>query len=492
MNGLDWAIVLLYAVLIIGIGTLSSRRQTGTDEYFRGSRRLPWWAIGISIIATAFSAASLLGGPGEGYGHGFLWIQLQLGDLLGYLLVCAIFIPVFVRLNLTTAYEYLESRFDAKTRSLGALCFALFVVVRLGALLYGAALVFSETAGVALSVAILAVGVVSILYTFAGGIAAVIWTDVLQFFMILIGVSVCLLVVAANVDGGLLAISETARQAGRLRAFDPAWNPGSIRTLPTALIAYGILAFAVAGTNQQSVQRYVSCPDARSAQKAAMLAWLTGLIGVAAALCLGVFLFGFYQSHPGRLPEDVRPDTILPIFIANELPAGVAGLLVAAVFAAAMSSIDSALHSLSTSGVVDFYRRYLRRGASEHHYLRVARHLVLFWGMVGIAMAFYVARTGESLLPFLVEYTSYFIGPVLGLFVLGVLVGRANGNGAFWGALASVAALILTLRLGPWAIPGIWFCAITAPLTVVFGLLLSLPGKAPVSDPANDLATADR
>jgi SSS family solute:Na+ symporter len=143
----DWAIVVLYGVAIIGIGALASRRQQDTDSFFRGGRRLPWWALGISIIATAFSAASFLGGPGEGYGHGFLWLQLQLGDLIGYALVIAIIIPVVVRLNVTTAYEFLEMRFDVKTRTLGALFFSLFVIVRLGALLYGAALVFAEVSG---------------------------------------------------------------------------------------------------------------------------------------------------------------------------------------------------------------------------------------------------------------------------------------------------------------------------------------------------------
>jgi SSS family solute:Na+ symporter len=264
-----------------------------------------------------------------------------------------------------------------------------------------------------------------------------------------------------------------AREGGRLRWVDLSWDPGSIRTLPTALLAYGMLAFAVAGTNQQSVQRYVSCATPRDAQKAAMLGWGTGFIGVAATLLLGVVFFGYYTVHPGLLPEDTAPDRILPTFIARELPVGVAGLLVAAVFAAAMSSIDSALHSLSTTMVVDFYRRLVRTHESESHYLRVAQGMILFWGIIGIGAAFYVAETGESLLPFLAKYTSYFIGPVLGMFLLAVLVPFSTGHGAFFGAVAAVGGLVILVQLTPWSVPGIWYSAITAPGTMLLGAAIS-------------------
>ena len=181
MSAIDWLIIVVYAAVLLGIGIVANRKQNNTDEYFRGSRQLPWWAVGFSIIATSFSAASLLGGPGEGYTYGFLYLQLQLGDLIGYGLVMLLFLPFFVRLNLTTAYEYLEQRFDAKTRSLGSLCFLLFVIARLGGLLYAASLVVSTVTRLPLLGAILLVGVVSIGYTALGGITAVVWTDVMQF-----------------------------------------------------------------------------------------------------------------------------------------------------------------------------------------------------------------------------------------------------------------------------------------------------------------------
>ncbi|MGB7414169.1 MAG: sodium/solute symporter, partial [Thermosynechococcaceae cyanobacterium] len=433
---------------------------------------------GISIIATSFSAASLLGGPGEGYDFGFLWLQLQLGDLIGYGLVIVLLLPFFIRLNLTTAYEYLERRFDAKTRSLGSLCFLLFVVARLGALLYGASLVLATVTGMPTDAAILLVGTVSVLYTVAGGLAAVVWTDVLQFAMIFVGLIAGIWAATSEAKGGFGALWTAASEGGKLQVINLSWEPESLRSLPTALLAYGTLAFAVAGTNQQSVQRYVSCADIQSGRKAILLGWFTGFIGVAATLFLGVLLFGFYTLS-GPLPESVTGDQILPYFIQNQVPPVASGLLVAAIFAAAMSSIDSALHSLSTCIVVDFYQRYAKQQKGEAYYLKVARIWIVIWGIVGILSAFYAASTGESLLPFLVEYTAMFLGPLLGLFLMGVLFPRINAMGAFYGVLVSVAFLAIGSTYGWLSFPPIWRSAISAPLAVLFGYGISLLGKTP-------------
>ena len=478
MSAIDWFIVAIYAIIVIGIGIAASRKQNNTDEYFRGSRQLPWWAVGFSIIATSFSAASLLGGPGEGYNHGFLYLQLQLGDLIGYGLVILLFVPFFVRLNLTTAYEYLEKRFDGKTRSLGSLCFLLFVIARLGGLLYAASLVVATVTGLPLYMAILLVGMVSIVYTVAGGITAVVWTDVLQFAMIFIGLAAGIGTVISGVSGGWTELWQAAGEGGKLAMVNLSWEPTSIRSLPTALLAYGILAFAVAGTNQQSVQRYVCCENVSSARKAILLGWFSGFVGVAATLTLGVLLYGFYSLNTG-LPNDIKPDGILSYFIVNEVPPGASGLLVAAIFAAAMSSIDSALHSLATCMTVDFYQRYSSSEPSESNSLKIAQGLIVFWGILGILSGFYVASTGESLLPFLVTYTTMFLGPLLGIFLMGVLVPRINATGAFYGTVTAVILLLVGSEIGWLNFPGIWRSAITAPVAVLLGLVISLLGQKP-------------
>lgn len=478
MTVIDWLIIAGYGLVVLSIGIWASRKQTNTDEYFRGERQLPWWAIGFSIIATSFSAASLLGGPGEGFSYGFQYLQLQLGDLVGYILVVVLFLPFFVRLNLTTAYEYLEQRFDGKTRSLGSLCFLLFVIARLGGLLYAAALVVSTVTGLSLYGAILLAGVVSIAYTAAGGLSAVVWTDVLQFAMIFVGMAAGIWAAVTGVPGGFPELWQAAAEGGRLTVINLSWDPASIRSLPTALIAYGILAFAVAGTNQQSVQRYVACEDEPAARKAIGLGWVSGVLGVAATLLLGVLLFGFYSITEG-LPEDIPPDGILSYFIVNQVPPGASGLLVAAIFAAAMSSIDSALHSLATCMTIDFYQRYTRPEPSETKSLRVAQWLIVIWGGLGILSAFYVASTGEALLPFLIQYTTLFLGPLLGIFLMGVLFPRVNATGAFYGTIAAAGLLAVGSGLNWFSFPGIWQSAVTAPVAVGLGLMISLFGAKP-------------
>ena len=480
MSAIDWVIVAAYAAIMVFIGVAASRKQSDTEEYFKGSKQLPWWAIGFSIIATSFSGAALLGGAGEGYNNGLLYLQLQAGDLIGYGLVIALFLPFFVGLNLTTAYEYLERRFDSKTRSFGALCFLLFVVARLGGLLYAAAIAVSKVIAIPLPAAIFLVALVSIAYTVAGGIAAVVWTDVLQFFMVFVGLAAGVWAASTGVPGGLGELWSTAAAAGKFTAVDLSVNPENIRTLPTAMLAYGMLAFAVAGTNQQSVQRYVSCADVASGRKAILLGWASGLVGVGATLLFGTLLFSFYSINPG-LPEEIAGDAILPYFIVNSVPAGAAGLLVAAIFAAAMSSIDSALHALATCITVDFYERYSREPIDPVRSLKVAQGLIVFWGIVGIAAAFYAASTEENLLPFLIKYVTLSLGPLLGLFLMGVLIPRVNANGAFYGTVLAALVLIALTASGSLGLPGFWGSALTAPLSVLFGVILSLLGPVPAA-----------
>jgi SSS family solute:Na+ symporter len=348
----------------------------------------------------------------------------------------------------------------------------------LGGLLYAASLAVSTLTGLPLSGSILLVGVISTIYTATGGITAVVWTDVLQFAMIFVGIGAGIWTLGSAVDGGLATLWTAAGEGGKLTVINASWQPESIYSLPTALFAYGILAFAVAGTNQQSVQRYVCCEDEASARKAIFLGWFSGFIGIAATLLLGVLLFGFYSLN-GGLPEEMQGDGILSYFIVNQVPVGASGLLVAAIFAAAMSSVDSALHSLATCMTVDFYERYVRPRPSVLQSERMAQLLIVVWGIIGIFAAFYVAATGKDLLPFLVTYTTMFLGPLLGVFLMGVLIPRVNANGAFYGAVIGVILVIIGSQMGWLTFPGIWRSAITAPLTVILGLGISLLGQFP-------------
>jgi len=543
----DWMIVTVYAGGLLGIGYVAHSRQDDTDEYFRSSRSLPWWAIGLSIIATSFSAASILGGPGEGYRHGLTYLQLQLGDLIGFGLVCFVFLPIYLRLNITSAYAYLERRFDLKTRFLGTFFFIAYVLIRLGGLLYGASLLIVHMTGWSVSAAIVIIGVFAILYTMAGGMSAVVWTDVLQFFTVVLGILLSLMYMDQLAGGGLGQLWTDARRAGRLQVFDVTWNPTNFRTLPSVVFGYSFMAFAVAGVIQQSVQRYVSCRDLRASVKATMFGWFSGFVSMGLTLLLGAGLYALYNHTGAELPPHVagRPDRIFPYFIVQTLPDGGTGVLFVAVFAAAMSSIDSALHSLSTSVIVDVVRntkisrwsisrcmRWVigsreddRRGAPttekksggpdpdsgterEKRDMQLARRIVGEFGVLGIGCALiYVVHQDQTLLSMFVRLFALVLGPLLGLFLLGVLVPRATANGAFYGVLVSIG--FMAILMGSWSsirfvlrdvpyigpflqgfgpsLPTFWMPVIMIPVTMLLGLILSLTEPAPDRDQIAEL-----
>jgi SSS family solute:Na+ symporter len=474
-------VVAAYAAVVIGLGLVAGRRQRGTGDFFLGGRGLPWPLVGVSILATAFSAASLLGGPGEAYEHGLLWLQLQIGDLLAILVVCWLFIPFFRGLELTTAYEYLERRFGPSARTVATLLFHLQVLFRTGVLVYGPALALSTITGIDVRVAIVGVGAIAIAYTLLGGITAVVWTDALQLVVIVLGVGLCAAVAVSAHPQGLTGSLDLAAREGRLRLVDLSQSASSVRSLAGAILGYGILSLSVAGTNQQPVQRYLSCRSVGEARRAALLGWGVGAFVTVITLFLGVLLFAFYRGSAGDVPASA--DAIFPHFVSTQLPAGVAGLLVAAIFAAGMSSLDSALNSMATASVVDIYRRFLNPSGEDRHYLRAARVMTFVWGVVGILAGLYVAGRG-SLLAMAVRYVGYFAGPVLGLFLLGFLTRRTNGRGALAGVTVSFAFVVLAINaprlFGTTApVSGIWIAAWGTAVCVTVGRLASQLWPAP-------------
>lgn len=494
MHPADWVVLSVYIGLVVALGVWANRRQTDTEAYFLGNRNMPWWAAGISIIATSFSAASILGVPGYAFATDMWYLQYQLGDILAAVIVATLFIPFFHRVRgLTTAYEYLEARFDLKTRLLGSTLFSMSVLLRAGTLLFGAALLFSAVVPTNLipwlngvEEAVVIFGIIAIVYTVLGGISAVIWTDVVQFAIMALGIIASMALVVMGTPGGWDVAFAEAAQAGKLDVVhleEPLGGQG----LLTAVFGYGLLALSLFGTNQQPVQRYMTVKDPREAQRALLLGVGAGVIGVLLSLLLGVFLFIFYQHYPALLPEGLTPDQVMPHFVNTEVPPVLTGLLVAAVFAAAMSSLDSALNSLSAALTVDFLARF-RSGTSERGRLAFAKVVVVTSGILGIAIGIYSARTEAPLIDLILTFMGYFGGGLLGLFLLGMLTKRANGHGAFTGAvLGTLVVLMVTendfplprlyewLGFGP--IPFIWSTAVGLGVTLVAGYLISLLGR---------------
>ena len=490
----DWIVLGLYVVVIVAIGFWANRRQTDTEAYFVGNRSMPWWAAGVSIIATSFSAASILGVPGYAYATDMWYLQYQLGDIFAAIIVVLLFIPFFHRIKgLTTAYEYLEVRFDTKTRLLGSSLFVLTVLLRAGTLVFGAALLFAAVAPTdwipglnSVEEAVVVFGAIAIIYTVMGGISAVIWTDVIQFGVMSLGIIASMAVVVVSTPGGWDVAFAEAAQFDKLDVFKTE-EPLGGRGLLTAIFGYGLLALSLFGTNQQPVQRYMTVKNPREAQSALMLGVGAGVIGVTLSLLLGVFLFIFYQHFPALLPADLTPDQVMPHFVNTEVPPILTGLLVAAVFAAAMSSLDSALNSMAAALTVDFLVRF-RPGTSEKARLNFAKYVVVLSGVIGIGVGIYAARTEAPLIDLILSFMGYFAGGLLGLFLLGMLTRRANGHGAFIGAITGTLVVLMVTEndfplprlyetFGFGAIPFIWSTAVGLIVTMVVGYLASLPGK---------------
>ncbi|HSH44291.1 MAG TPA: sodium/solute symporter [Longimicrobiales bacterium] len=510
MHIADWIVLALYICVIVGIGFWANRRQTDTEAYFLGNRSMRWWAAGLSIIATSFSAASILGVPGYAYTSDMWYLQYQIGDFLAAIIVVVLFIPFFhgVR-GLTTAYEYLEARFDLKTRLLGSSLFSLTVLLRAGTLLYGAALLFSEVVPTDLipglsgvEEAVVIFGVIAITYTVLGGISAVIWTDVIQFSIMAIGILASMAVVVLATPGGWDVAFAEAGELGKLdvlKTEEPLGGQGIL----TAIFGYGLLALSLFGTNQQPVQRYMTVENPRSAQKALLLGVLAGAFGVLLSLLLGVFLFVFYQHFPDLLPADLTPDQVMPFFVETQVPPIVTGALVAAVFAAAMSSLDSALNSLAAALTVDFLTRF-KPEIAEGTRLTFAKGVVIVAGIIGIGVGIYSSRTEALLIDLILSFMGYFAGGLLGLFLLGMLTRRATGTGAFVGAIVGTAVVLMVTQndfglppLYAWLgmeepLPFIWSTAVGLAVTMVVGYLLSLPDRSPRKRVERLTVNADR
>ncbi len=473
---IDWVVLAAYLVIVILIGIVYRAGREGVFDYFFARKQMPWWAVGISLIATSVSASTFLGNPAEAYQFDLRLLQLNIGVPITIVIVCAVFIPYFQRSNASSAYEVLEQRFDLKTRTLASVFYVVHVLLRTGILIFGPSLMVAQVTGVDVRLVIIVVGIVSLFYTTLGGIRAVIWTDVLQFFILFGGgVLVCTFVML-DVPGGFGAILGQAEAAGKLTWFDPSWGLANPRNIWAAGIAYLALDLAIRSTDQQFVQRYLSCIDVRRSQYAAILSAVLGFFVAILFFGVGIFLWVFYRTYPAQL--DVSGvNAILPHYIAMKLPWGVSGLIVAAVFAAAMSSIDSAVNAVSNTVTIDFYKRF--GGTDGRRELAFARLVTVGVGIIGVAIGIYSTTAGKNLFVLALSYTSLFTGALLGIFLLAVATKRASGWGTFIGALLGLVSIVVVAKLLALEIAWPWYPVISMTVTVVCGYLLSfvLPGR---------------
>ena len=483
-SGLDYAVLALYLVGITAFGSRFRRSHRSVRDYFLGSRQTSWVVISLSIVATETSTLTLIGVPALAYGTyprpeqggSLTYLQVVLGYLIGRFIISALFIPAYFNGEMLTAYELLNRRFGAQAKHFAASLFLVMRALAEGVRVFAASLVLAAVLGASVpglphlwlwSIAL--VGVLTLVYTFEGGIAAVIWTDLIQLVIYIGGSLVAASLLVHLVPGGWPAILADASRAGKLQLVSWSLNPRLPFTFWAGIIGGTFLTMASHGTDQLLVQRLLTCRNARESQRALVLSGFVVLGQFALFLWIGLMLHAYYAVHP--VPAMASTDEIFPAFIVRSLPHGIAGLVIAAIFAAAMSNLSGSLNALASSTVLDFYQPIARRESDEAGLLRLSRWLTAAWGLVLIAIAM-LARGWGSVFTVGLTIASIVYGPMLGAFLMGVLTRSATQSGVMAGIGVSLAAMIAVKLFTPLA--WTWYVVTGTMLCMSVGMLVSV------------------
>jgi len=469
---LNYTVLGVYLLALVAMGLFFWRRGKTTDDFFKAGGRIPWWAAGISIFGTQLSALTFMAIPAKTFATDWRYFVGNMAIVMAAPFIAYFYLPFFRRLKVTTSYEYLEKRFNLAARLLGSIMFMIFQFGRIGIVLFLPSLALSVVTGIDVSACILVMGLLCIFYTALGGIEAVIWTDVLQVVVLMGGALLCLVLIAFQVPGGWNEVNSIAESAGKFRTFDFRFD---ITTATFWVLVFGGFGANLAsyGADQTVVQRYLTTKDETAARRSI---WCNAVLCIPASILffmIGSALFAFFKTHPGQVnPGLNNPDAIFPWYIVTQLPAGVAGLLIAGLFAAAMSSLDSSMNSVATAVTTDFYRRF-KRNASDRSCLRLARWVTVVIGAAGTAFALAMVQWNiKSLWDQYAAVLGLFLGGLAGLFVLAFFTRRPGGAAAVTALLGRGGIQYLLKRFYPMH-P--WFYAVTGLVScVVIGVLVGM------------------
>ncbi|MCA1566931.1 MAG: sodium:solute symporter [Acidobacteria bacterium] len=562
MRLLDWAVVVAYLVYVIWDGVRMTKHSGSAEGYFLANRSLPWWAVGLSVMATQLSAITLVGTTGQGYNDGMRFIQFYYGLPLAMVILCITAVPFFYRAKVFTAYEYLEKRFDLKTRTLTSFFFLISRGLGVGVIIAAPSVILSIVLGWSETATVFAMGLSTTIYTMIGGVQAVTWTDVKQMIIIFFGLFVCLFIILSKFppEVSLGDALHLAGATGRLTTVDTTFDLKQTYTLWSGLVGGLFLMLAYFGCDQSQVQRFLTAKSVGEGRTSLLMSAFVKIPMQFLILLVGVLVFVFYQFQPPpmifnrveqtKVAEGARAadygalnaeyekafaarqaaaveyvknegsggdpaaraaardaylaankgfneargrgialvkeasgnktftdvNYVFPTFVVQNMPAGVIGLIIAAIFAAAMSSISAELNSLATATTIDFYRRHYKPEADGRHYVRVGRIATGVWGIFACFVALYATSLG-SLIEVVNRFGSFFYGSLLGVFVLAVAVPRARSRGAFWGLLFGITSVWIASRFTDIAF--LWFNVIGCLVVVVVGYLLSLTVRDP-------------
>ena len=555
MHPIDWAVVLVYFVWIVWDGLRRSQATHEIEGYFLANRSLPWWAVGLSVMATQLSAITLVGTTGRGYAEGMSVLQLYLGLPLAMVILSVTVVPFFYRAGVFTAYEYLERRFDARTRTLASVLVQVSRRLSWGGGIAAPAVILSVVLGWNITLTTLGIGIPAVLYTMVGGVQAVTWTDVKQMGVILlaVGSAVVLLLLQLPDEVSFAGALHLAGSTGRLQALDFQWDPTKTYTFWSGMIGGLFLMLSYFGCDQSQVQRYLTAKSVGEGRQSLLMSgyWKIPLQFLIPLIGVLIFVFFVFHQPPmlfsGQhdravrasargaeyvayerefqaafevrraagvavaaaqrtgdeaataaaedtfsradaamaavrtkatgLVRDVSGDTqwgdvnyVFPTFVTEHMPIGLVGLIIAAIFAAAMSTIAAELNSLSTATIIDVYRRFLKKDGSDRHYLTVSKLVTGWWGLVACVAALFATSLGP-LIDVVNRFGSFFYGSLLGVFILAIGTSRATSRGAFWGLLSGIAVVAVVAFTPPIAF--LWHNVVGAGTVVVVGLGIS-------------------
>lgn len=463
---LNWTILIAYILCNIGLGFYFSKRIDSTEDYYIGRKVTPWWAIGISVIATYVSALSLLGGPAWSYTEGMSVMLIHMNYPLVIVLVITLFLPFFYNSGVASIYEYQERRFGVRARLLMATIFLVSQSLSSAAILYATSLVLQFITGIDVLHAIIIVTAIAMLYTVMGGITAVIWTDVLQAVIIFIITLVVLYVLIGELPGGLHETLLQLKSEGKTDPLNFSFDLSTVPTVWTGIFAMTMFHITVYGVNQMMVQRTLAAKSIGDAKKSYLLMGFVACFIYFIFILLGILFYAYYD---GRAFDN--GNTIILHFIADYGVPGLMGLLAAAVMAASMSTLDSSFNSMATITNLDFYQKYFRKHESDRHYLKASRIFTVVWGVLIIVPAIIFSQTEGSILEVLSKVGSFFVGAKLAMYGLGFFSKHTTEKGLLWGVATGflVVGYVSTYTDLAWP----WFCATGAIVNIVVAPLLS-------------------
>ena len=466
-GGLDLAVLILYMAGITAWGAWLGRANRGGTDYFLGSRNLPWWAVMLSVVATETSTLTFLSIPGVAYLGTLAFLQLAIGYLAGRAVVAWVLLPAYYRGELSTAYALLETRFGGGARRYASGVFMLTRLLADSVRLFATAIPLAIITGWSYPASILVIGAATLVYTYFGGIKAVVWVDALQMGLYVAGGLIAILLLQMAVDGGWPSILASAGSAGKLQVLDFSASPAVAYTFWAGLVGGGFLSMASHGTDQLIVQRLLTCRDAAHSRRALIGSGFAVIVQFALFLMVGLGLWVFFEGR-----DFARSDEIFARFIIAEMPVGVRGLLIAGVFAAAMSSLSSSINSLASASAYDFWGPATGRN-DDRAIMSAGKVFTLLWAglLIAGAIVFIPLSEGSAAVEVALAAASMAYGGLLGAFALGVLTRRVNQAGAIVGMTAGVGTVVAIWATARDAVAWPWFVFIGLAVTLAVGSL---------------------